>query len=483
DGTGWVSKKSGAQLGADNGLTVGYNSTGNVGLGGTLSKNTEVATAGKTLGFSGLGFVGVGTISPRSKLALSNDGGGNLGADDISIYSYGSSVAPSVVQMSSGGTEAAPANIANGTSIGYLGFGGRWNNVWNYNTSNIKANYKGDGTTTLSDLVFATTSTNRMLIDENGNVGIGTMAPSAKLDLQGNQYINAAVTLAASKNAIDINVGQDSYAYGNRTENFGINMKSNVNLPSAGQIARINFGDVSTGGLAGVKYLSFSVGKTLNELMYLTDSNSGMVGIGTTSPGVKLEVNNGTTAGAIKIVDGTQGANKILTSDANGVGTWQTPADINIPAPAVFSLQSDIFNFLNGVSAGSSQSVPMAQIANNTNGNVTFNSGTNTVSLKPGVYQMTFVYEGNHNATGCDLSSYIVDFPTGTGSTTKRIHSTAAHNQGGLSNHGGTISFTTVITGTGYDWQIRLGRGQSGNCTGTGNTLGAGSTQLTVLRY
>lgn len=241
DGTGWVSKKSGAQLGADNGLTVGYNSTGNVGLGGTLSKNTEVATAGKTLGFSGLGFVGVGTISPRSKLALSNDGGGNQGADDISIYSYGSSVAPSVVQMSSAGTEAAPANIANGTSIGFLGFGGRWNNGWNMDTT--------------------------------------------------------------------------------------------------------------------------------------------------------------------------------------------------------------------------------------------------TVSLKPGVYQMTFVYEGNPNATGCDLSSYIVDFPTGTGSTTKRIHSTAAHNQGGLSNHGGTISFTTVITGTGYDWQIRLGRGQSGNCTGTGNTLGAGSTQLTVLRY
>lgn len=55
---------------------------------------------------------------------------------------------------------------------------------------------------------------------------------------------------------------------------------------------------------------------------------NGNMGVGTTSPGTKLEINNGSTAGAIKIVDGTQGASKVLMSDANGVGTWQTPASI-----------------------------------------------------------------------------------------------------------------------------------------------------------
>jgi len=208
---------------------VGYNSTGNVGLGGTLGKNTEVATAGKTLGFSGSGFVGVGTAAPKSKLALSNDGGGGGLADDISIYSYGSNVAPALTTVSSAGTEAAPANITNGTSIGYLGFGGRWNNAWNLNSTNIFSTYKGDGTTTLSNLGFATANTTRMLIDENGNVGVGT-----------------------------------------------------------------------------------------------------------TSPATKLEVNNGTTAGAIKIVDGTQASGKVLMSDANGVGTWQTPASIRPTIIGVF---------------------------------------------------------------------------------------------------------------------------------------------------
>lgn len=47
------------------------------------------------------------------------------------------------------------------------------------------------------------------------------------------------------------------------------------------------------------------------------------VGIGTNSPGAKLEV-----VGQIKITDGNQGANKILTSDANGVASWQ-----NLPSP------------------------------------------------------------------------------------------------------------------------------------------------------
>jgi uncharacterized protein (TIGR02145 family) len=45
------------------------------------------------------------------------------------------------------------------------------------------------------------------------------------------------------------------------------------------------------------------------------------VGIGTTTPTAKLHV-----AGSIKIVDGTQGTGKVLTSDATGKGSWQTVA-------------------------------------------------------------------------------------------------------------------------------------------------------------
>ena len=55
-----------------------------------------------------------------------------------------------------------------------------------------------------------------------------------------------------------------------------------------------------------------------------TSSAAPKVGIGTYKPGAKLEVNNGTAAGAVKIVDGTQGAGKVLTSDADGLATWKS---------------------------------------------------------------------------------------------------------------------------------------------------------------
>ncbi|MDD5433766.1 MAG: hypothetical protein PHE77_03910, partial [Candidatus Pacebacteria bacterium] len=48
-------------------------------------------------------------------------------------------------------------------------------------------------------------------------------------------------------------------------------------------------------------------------------NGGGKVGIGTIDPGAKLEV-----AGTVKIVDGTQGAGKVLTSDATGLASWQT---------------------------------------------------------------------------------------------------------------------------------------------------------------
>ncbi len=49
---------------------------------------------------------------------------------------------------------------------------------------------------------------------------------------------------------------------------------------------------------------------------------NGNIGIGTSNPTEKLHIQ-----GKIKIVDGTQGAGKILVSDANGVGTWTTTSE------------------------------------------------------------------------------------------------------------------------------------------------------------
>ena len=55
------------------------------------------------------------------------------------------------------------------------------------------------------------------------------------------------------------------------------------------------------------------------------------VGIGTSTPAAKLDI-----IGSLKITNGTQGANKVLTSDTAGLATWANP-----PAPACFFFATD----------------------------------------------------------------------------------------------------------------------------------------------
>lgn len=71
----------------------------------------------------------------------------------------------------------------------------------------------------------------------------------------------------------------------------------------------------------------------------LNPTSTGNVGIGTNSPDEKLHV-----AGNVKIVDGNQEEGRILTSDADGVGTWQTPPDSGIPAGGIIMWSGQIAN-------------------------------------------------------------------------------------------------------------------------------------------
>jgi hypothetical protein len=57
---------------------------------------------------------------------------------------------------------------------------------------------------------------------------------------------------------------------------------------------------------------------SITLLFLVTICSAQNVGIGTTTPSAKLHVN-----GSLRITNGTQGAGKVLTSDANGNATWQ----------------------------------------------------------------------------------------------------------------------------------------------------------------
>lgn len=131
-------------------------------------------------------------------------------------------------------------------------------------------------------------------------------------------------------NALQDNVtGSGNIALGNGSGEW-IKGNSNIHLGSA------NFPSAATAELDNVVAIGNGISSTeltpstgQDNTIILGHKNghsfSPNVGIGTYKPDSKVHiVANGPNA--IKIVDTNQGAGKVLTSDANGVGTWKEPA-------------------------------------------------------------------------------------------------------------------------------------------------------------
>ncbi len=81
----------------------------------------------------------------------------------------------------------------------------------------------------------------------------------------------------------------------------------------------------------------------VSALPTISATKSGNVGIGTASPNAKLDI-----VGNVKIMDGSEGVGKILTSDANGLASWQVPAPAVETDPQVSSTTNNAIPKWNG---------------------------------------------------------------------------------------------------------------------------------------
>jgi len=124
-------------------------------------------------------------------------------------------------------------------------------------------------------------------IESGGNVGIGTDTPYENLHVSGSTN-NVVIRIE------DTDGGYPGLQIRNPDEYYNIQLD-----------------------LDGDLYFYEDDGGT----KVLIENGTGNVGIGTQNPGAKLEVN-----GQVKITDGSQGAGKVLTSDAAGLASWQNPA-------------------------------------------------------------------------------------------------------------------------------------------------------------
>lgn len=219
------------------------------------------------------GNVGVGTVNPSNKLDIRSTTNGAL----------------KIVDGTQGNARVLTSD-ANGVAT--------WKdlpvsantNIYNSNGTLTGARIVSQGNNSLAFISSATTGNNHFSVDGStfsidaakDRVGIGTTTPQNRLDLGPGNGKKLALWNSTA--------GDDFYGLGN---------DANV--------------------------LQLFAGATDTGSALMTLNKNGRVGIGTTAPTNVLDVRS-TTNGALKIVDGTQGANKILTSDANGVATWQRAA-------------------------------------------------------------------------------------------------------------------------------------------------------------
>jgi hypothetical protein len=202
------------------------------------------------------GNVGIGTTSPAYKLSV--NGTTNLGGTVLIQTGYDS----------------------------WFGYGANSDNYFSVGTTSGKQ-------------VWRNPSSELMVLDASGNLGIGTTSPSGKLDVAGvNSYFgvngnDTALYLRGYNSALSLirtNVG----ASGNYN---GIRITSNN-----GNVNSLPQWDLDMGGLDGITYGTdnFWIGRTpnggsLSRLFFI--NSSGNVGIGTTSPASKLHVYSGSSGG------------------------------------------------------------------------------------------------------------------------------------------------------------------------------------------
>jgi hypothetical protein len=277
--------------------------------------------------------VGIGTTSPSTKLEVGN----YLDAETNSItvagrYEYQPQF---VFRLGQSGTGYS----WNGAVIS-CGDDGNYNGVIQFKTANAGRD----------------TPTTKMVINSSGNVGIGTTSPNAKLEVNGNIYttLNTNFLLfgtnsganpyiqGGSDNALyigtggaakitiipsgDVGIGTTSpidklHVTGNVRVPYGSAFKasydnSNDNYHGSLEWAALQLGNngvnrIVAGRTVAGGSLSFYTNNTNNAANYNTTpdgiltmhlSSAGNVGIGTTSPGVKLEVlETSTSSGGVAV--------------------------------------------------------------------------------------------------------------------------------------------------------------------------------------
>jgi hypothetical protein len=269
------------------------------------------------------GNVGIGTANPSEKLHVYQ----NTSSNKSSIFSEARQITTGVDydNIAIKGYGRAVPNW--GYGVGVMGIGDSANS---YFATGVYAHL---GTIapvlpTTNQALFANgNSLGNAGIFMGGNVGINTQTPTlAKFQVDGMTGNTTALFRGNSTTSQGISMVADwPGIYFNSYYNGAIRSMSNSGFASI-----INT-DQSSGGLVfqTTNVINPVSGSAITSVpVRMTITGAGNVGIGEPNPSRLLHITSATN-GAVRIVDGTQANGKVLTSDVNGVATWQNNSIFN----------------------------------------------------------------------------------------------------------------------------------------------------------
>jgi hypothetical protein len=158
----------------------------------------------------------------------------------------------------------------------------------------------------------------------------GIISHQGKVMVNGTNYTTSS---GLFKFALVDAAGTTTYWSQDGTSSGGAEPASAVTLPVTRGIFSVNLGDTTVANMTQTIPASVFA----NSAVYLrTWFNDGVDGSQQLSPDVRLvSVGYALTAGSVQIQDGTQGVGRVLTSDANGKGSWSSLAGVT---PAVLGV-------------------------------------------------------------------------------------------------------------------------------------------------
>jgi hypothetical protein len=229
-------------------------------------------------------------------------------------------------------------------------------------------------------LSFGTSDLERARFTSSGDFGIGTTTPTAKLDVSGSSRFKGTTPLSFFE---DVTI--DGISPLN-----GLTIKASVGDNGAGLAfkdgdssfinGQIFFGSTSSIFNGNMIFSTEDFGNTSDISINKSTKN---VGIGVYNASAKLEVD-----GQVKITGGSPAIGKVLTSDASGLATWETPSGID--------------------GFGSTDFIPKFTASNSLGNSLLRDNGTSIgVNISPSNLYQFYTYKSQLTANGDGQSSIL----------------------------------------------------------------------------